>query len=56
MKLSFVGGKFMVRELGSLPRSRIFRTIPHPPRLASLAAPRRPGANHSGTNSPLPYN
>lgn len=33
MKLSFVKGKFMVRELGSLPRSRTFlRTIPRPPR------------------------
>ena len=44
MKLSFVGGKFMVRELGSRPLANLFPYHPPPPPLASLAAPHRPGA------------
>lgn len=52
MKLNFVGGKFMVRELGSLPRSRtFFRTDPHPPRSLRELPPAARGLIHSGSTN-----
>lgn len=54
MKLSFVGGKFMVRELGIRPLAN-FLYHPPPPPARFARSPPRPGAQPFGHLTTLPH-